>query len=182
MAENFERNGEPPIDIIQNIPTNFGPFLKWGAVLAVAVMAFSAGYQVVARYVFDAPPVWTEELTRFALLYLAGFGTGLALLSGDLVNVDLVSESLPRRGPWISRLVSALLVLVFAAMLVEPALRFTRIGAMQTSPAMGLPMNYAHGSILLLLTMLALAAALRLIAMLTGAADGRPDNLTGEIE
>ncbi|PHQ71265.1 MAG: TRAP transporter permease DctQ [Paracoccus sp.] len=155
--------------------------LRVGTGLSFMVLILAVTVQVVGRS-FATSPVWTEELTRFALLYLAGFGTGLALLSGDLVNVDLVSESLPRRGPWISRLVSALLVLVFAAMLVEPALRFTRIGAMQTSPAMGLPMNYAHGSILLLLTMLALAAALRLIAMLTGAADGRPDNLTGEIE
>lgn len=155
--------------------------LRLGTGLSFLVLIVAVTVQVVARTLAGSP-VWTEELTRFALLYLAGFGTGLALFSGDLVNVDLVSEGLPGRWPWVLRLVSAVLVLVFAALLIWPALRFTQIGAMQTSPAMALPMNYVHASVLLLLAMLGLAAALRIIGMLTGTVDGRPDNLVGEIE
>ena len=63
-----------------------------------------------------------------------------------------------------------------------PAWRYTAIGAMQTSPAMGMPMNWAHGSVLLLLAMLGIAALLRVVGMLTGVTDGRPENLLGEIE
>jgi TRAP-type C4-dicarboxylate transport system permease small subunit len=50
----------------------------WGAVLAVLVMAFAAGYQVVARYVFDAPPVWTEELARRAMVWAGMLGATVA--------------------------------------------------------------------------------------------------------
>lgn len=157
-------------------------FLRLGTGISFLVLIAAVTVQVVGRGFVGASPVWTEELTRFALLYLAGFGTGLALLTGDLVNVDLVSESLPGRLSWLSRLISAGLVLVFCLLLIGPALQFTRIGAMQTSPAMGLPMNYAHGSVLLLLAALALAALLRGVGMLTGASDGRPENLMGEIE
>ncbi|CAG1007277.1 hypothetical protein RHIZO_03351 [Rhizobiaceae bacterium] len=46
----------------------------WGAVAALAVMVFSAGYQVVARYIFDAPPVWTEELARRAMVWAGMLG------------------------------------------------------------------------------------------------------------
>ncbi len=46
----------------------------WGAVAALAVMVLSAGYQVVARYVFDAPPVWTEELARRAMVWAGMLG------------------------------------------------------------------------------------------------------------
>jgi TRAP-type transport system small permease protein len=156
--------------------------LRAGTGLSFLVLIAAVTLQVVSRSFVGGSPVWTEELTRFALLYLAGFGTGLALLTGDLVNVDLVSESLPGRLPWLMRLISAALVLVFCGALIGSALRFTSIGAMQTSPAMALPMNYVHGSVLLLLAMLALAAALRVFGMLTGVDDGRPENLLGEIE
>ena len=41
----------------------------WGAVLAVLVMVFAASWQVFARYLLDAPPVWTEELARRAMVW-----------------------------------------------------------------------------------------------------------------
>lgn len=156
--------------------------LRLGTGASFLVLIAAVTVQVVARSFVGGSPVWTEELTRFALLYLAGFGTGLALFTGDLVNVDLVSESLPGRWPWLLRLGSALLVLMFCVLTLGPALRFTQIGAMQTSPAMGLQMTWVHGSVLLLLAMLGLAALLRVIGMVTGVTDGRPENLLGEIE
>ncbi|HMO67510.1 MAG TPA: TRAP transporter small permease subunit [Novosphingobium sp.] len=156
--------------------------LRIGVGISFLVLIGAVTVQVIGRSFVGSSPVWTEELTRFALLYLAGFGTGLALLSGDLVNVDLVSESLSPRKSWALRFLSAILVLLFAALLIAPAWRFTQIGAMQTSPAMAMPMNYAHGSILLLVATLALAALLRVVGMLTGATDGRPEHLLGEVE
>ena len=50
----------------------------WGAVLAVLVMVFAAGWQVVARYVLDAPPVWTEELARRAMVWAGMLGASCA--------------------------------------------------------------------------------------------------------
>lgn len=156
--------------------------LRIGTGLSFLILIASVTIQVVARSFLGSSPVWTEELTRFALLYLAGFGTGLALFTGDLVNVDLVSESLPGRGPWVLRLLSAVFVLIFCVLTLLPAWRFTVIGAMQTSPALGVPMHFIHGSVFLLLAMLALAAGLRIVGMLSGATDGKPENLIGEIE
>lgn len=156
--------------------------LRLGTGASFLVLIGAVTVQVVARTFIGGSPVWTEELTRFALLYLAAFGTGIALFTGDLVNVDLFSEGLPGPWPWLLRLASAVLVLIFCALTVGPALRFTQIGAMQTSPAMGLQMTWVHASVLVLLAMLGLAAALRVIGMITGATDGRPENLMGEIE
>lgn len=160
----------------------FRLFLRVGTGLSFLVLIGAVTVQVVGRSFIGSSPVWTEELTRFALLYLAGFGTGMALFTGDLVNVDLVSEALPGRLPWWLRLISAVMVLGFCLPLLMPAWRFTQIGAIQTSPAMGVPMNFVHGSVFLLLAMLALAALLRVIGMLTGTTDGKPEHLVGESE
>jgi TRAP-type transport system small permease protein len=60
-----------------------------GLVLAFAVIIVAVTVQVVSRNFLPFSPAWTEELTRFALLYLAAFGIGLAYRSGDLVNIDI---------------------------------------------------------------------------------------------
>lgn len=50
----------------------------WGAIAAVATMAAAAAYQVVARYLFDAPPIWTEELARRAMVWAGMLGASVA--------------------------------------------------------------------------------------------------------
>ena len=142
--------------------------------VAFAVLSASVIIQVLGRTVFQSSPVWTEELTRFALLYLAAFGAGLSYRTGDLVNVDIVCEALPGRWPWVLRLVSAIATAVLCAALIYAAWRFTSIGAMQTSPALGWRMDFLHASMLILLLSLLVFSALRIMRMLTGASDGRP--------
>ena len=50
----------------------------WGAVIALLVMILAAAYQVIARYVFHAPPVWTEELARRAMVWSGLLGASVA--------------------------------------------------------------------------------------------------------
>ena len=141
--------------------------------LAFVVLIVAVAVQVVGR-LGGASPVWTEELTRYALLYLAAFGVGLSFRSGDLVNVDLVCESLPGRWPRRLRLASAAATAALCAALVAPAWLYTSIGARQTSPALGWRMDFVHASVLVLIVSLGLFALIRVASMLAGLSDGRP--------
>jgi len=49
-----------------------------GAMLAVVVMTLSAAYQVIARYLFFSPPIWTEELARYAMVWAGLLGASAA--------------------------------------------------------------------------------------------------------
>ena len=138
-------------------------------VLIVAVLT-----QVLGRSVFSSSPPWTEELTRYAMLWMIAFGAGLSFRSGDLVNVDILCEALPGRWPWLLRLTSALATVALCVVLLWPAWRYMAIGARQTSPVLKVGMNWIHASILALLALLALFALFRIAAMLSGASDGRP--------
>ena len=142
--------------------------------LAFAVLMAAVIVQVLGRSVFASSPVWTEELTRFALLYLAALGAGLSYRNGELVNVDLICEALPGPGPRIARLLAAIATMILCAMLIVPAWSYTSIGALQTSPALGWRMDFIHASVLVLLASLFLFAALRVLAIIAGASDGLP--------
>nr|WP_256500175.1 TRAP transporter small permease [Limimaricola litoreus] len=147
---------------------------RLGTGLAFSVLIAAVTVQVVGRSVFNSSPPWTEELTRYALLWMVACATGLSFRTGDLVNVDILTEALPGRWPWWLRLTSAMATLGLSLALIWPAWRYTAIGARQTSPVLGLPMNLIHASVLALLALLAIFSALRLASMLTGASDGRP--------
>lgn len=146
---------------------------RLGTGLSFAVLLGAVLLQVTGRLT-DSAPVWTEELTRYALLFTVAFGAGLSLRSGDLVNVDVICESLPGRMPWILRLVAAGATAALALYLLPHAWRYVSIGKMQTSPALGVRMDYVHLTVFLMLALLALFALLRVFGMLTGAEDGKP--------
>lgn len=134
--------------------------------LAFLVLIIAVTIQVLGRSGFFESPVWTEELTRFALLYLTAFGVGLSYLRGDLVNVDVVCDSLPGRLPWFLRLVSAIIIVVLSAVLIIPSWKFTEIGAFQTSPALGWRMDFIHASITVLLSILLVFALIRIVSLI----------------
>lgn len=144
--------------------------------LLVSFLLLSASVliQVFSRTVLTTSPVWTEELTRFCLIYIGALGAGLALRSGDMVNVDLLCESLPGRLPWIMRLICAILTAVFCFTLLGAAWDYTMIGARQTAPTLALRMDFIHASMLVLFITLGLWSLLRCIEMVTGRHDGMP--------
>lgn len=133
--------------------------------------------QVTARTFGLSSPVWTEELSRYLLLYMTAFGIGIALTTGDLVNVDLLQEVVPERAAWWMRFAAAIGAGLMGLVMIEPAWRFTMIGNFQLSPALRVPMSWAHASVCLLGVMLFLFATLRVIGMLSGTETGRPQPL-----
>lgn len=147
---------------------------RLGVGVSFTVLIFAVLVQVVGRSIVNDSPPWTEELTRYALLWLVAFGAGLSLRTGDLVNVDIVCEALPGRWPWTLRLVSALVTAGMCAVLLLPAWRYTSIGVRQTSPVLTIRMDFIHASILALLAILMLFALMRVAAMLTGRSEGHP--------
>lgn len=137
--------------------------------------------QLLGRSGFVPAMIWTEELTRFALLWLTAFGAGLGLRTGALVNVDIISEALPGKQPWMLRLFAAVVTASFALMLISPAALFTKIGARQTAPALGIHMDWIHAAALVTLLVLGIFAILRVIGMIIGTDDGLPTKSAEEL-
>lgn len=142
--------------------------------LAFFVLIAVVMIQITTRSLGLASPVWTEELSRYLLLYLVAFGVGLSLMTGELVNVDLLQESVSESVGWVMRLMAAALTAVLGGVMISPAWRFTKIGAFQQSPSLRWPMDIIHASVLVLSVLLCLFALLRVVSMLAGVDDGRP--------
>ncbi|MDR3077438.1 MAG: TRAP transporter small permease [Planctomycetota bacterium] len=107
--------------------------------------------QVFARLALPKVPSWTEELSRYFLLWLVGFGGGLAMRDGGYVNVDLLLNLFPA---WLKKLILAIGNLLIAALMLlftqQAWINTVRVGMRQTSPVLYIPMQYIFGSMVAL--------------------------------
>ena len=95
-------------------------------------------------------------------------GAGLSLRSGDLVNVDIVLEMVPRPVRRGLEVAGAAATAVFALILISPSLKFMQVGVFQTSPALGWRMDWVFASMLLAVLMLALFGVVRAVDVARG--------------
>jgi len=109
------------------------------AVLTVAVFA-----QVVARYAFNQPPTWTEELARFCQVWIVLLASSICVRKGSHLAVDYLGPALR---PGVRRAVAVFtgsLIAVYSAVVVIWGVRLMMIGWVQTSPAMQLNMGLVY--------------------------------------
>lgn len=64
-----------------------------GAMFAIIVTLTIA--QVVFRYVFDSPLIWSEELSKLLLVWMVFLGAAAVTFDGKHLDVDVVFAALP---------------------------------------------------------------------------------------
>ncbi len=91
---------------------------------------------VVARYVFDAPLTWSDELASILFLWLAMLGAVIALRRGEHMRLTTLVNMLPARWRIRVSLMAQLLVAVFVLEIVLPAVEYVQDQWLITTPAL----------------------------------------------
>ena len=125
-------------------------------ILMFAVLIATVFYQVLARYLFNAPPSWSEELARFLQVWIALLASALCIQQGMHLGVDYLLHAVPPRGRAALEVLVHVLVTGFLLLLLVQGVKILEVAAVQTSPAMGINMWYAYlavpvGAVLMLL-------------------------------
>ena len=116
--------------------------LTWLMVGTIAVLIVPVTLQIVSRYTALIPSwIWTEELSRFLFIWMVMLGAMIGVREGSHFEVDVWPELAPRPAALL-RIVSNLLVLVFALVFVGWGIEFVRFGWNQHSELAELPMPF----------------------------------------
>ena len=116
--------------------------LGWLLVGTVAVLLVPVTMQVISRYTQLIPSyIWTEELSRFVFIWMVMLGAMVGVREGTHFDVDVWPTLQPRANA-ILRIVSHLLVLVFALVYMWWGIEFVQFGWNQSSELAELPMIY----------------------------------------
>lgn len=68
-----------------------------GATAFLVIAAALAMFQVVTRFVFDAPSTWSEVITRSSMIWSVFLGVAVAFRHGAMISVDVIMNALPNR-------------------------------------------------------------------------------------
>ena len=126
-----------------------GRFLEVMSALFFAGLLIVVLLQVYARLFLPRSPHWTEEASRFLMLYMVAFAAGLAAKERAYVNVDLFINLIKGRPRAVLQLCLDLCTMVLMAATVWYGWKNAAIGAFQTSASLGIPMNLIYGGIVL---------------------------------
>ena len=135
--------------------------------VALVVMLGSMLYQVFGRYVLDHAPSWSEELSRYLMVWLTMLGSSAVLRSGGHISVTTLTDNLsPGALAVVLGLRDAALVAT-SGILAWWGVLFAEMNGVQESAAMEIPMSIPYAA-------LPVGALLIVVVVLLARLAGRP--------
>ena len=117
-------------------------FVLAALLLGMVIMVFG---NVVLRYGFDSGIVMSEELSRFAFIWLVFVGAVVAMHEGAHLGVDSMVKALPRGGKIACLVASELLILVCCAMFFWGTWRQHEVNQTTIAQVTGMSMIWIFG-------------------------------------
>lgn len=132
----------------QKFSDNLDKAARLFAQLSVFVMVIVVLMGVFMRYFIKNPLVWSDELAKYALVYMTFIGASVALKDKNLAAMDLVVTKLPERTKLIVQIIGYILEVALLAFLFYYSidLLFQNSVRNQISPGLQIPMSWVYFS------------------------------------
>jgi TRAP-type transport system small permease protein len=131
-------------------------------ILLMVTMIVVINSLVVTRYFFSYSPSWTEEVTRFSMIWMVMLGAGVLTLFDDHISLTMAVEKLPKRWRKWQRLLAHIFVCLTALLIAWEGFEFAYGLKSVIAPALQTPMIYPAISVPIGATMIAAFAAVRI--------------------
>lgn len=128
-------HSEPGVAPAHRLVALYDGVMRFLAGSSMAIIAVVMLVQVVARYGFNASLIWAEELCRYILIWQTFLFISMAFRQGELVAVDILQMVLPKKLIYALRVLVALPIVVFLALMVKNGYDFAGRFSHQTIPA-----------------------------------------------
>lgn len=126
--------------------------------------------QVVCRVIpILTAPSWTEELSRYLMVYIVAFSIGFAIKGNSFISVDTLRNYLGKKNGLILDLLVTVILIVFFGFLFVSSMQFFKLGFPQNSITMPLiPMSLVYFSLVILVVQIILVLAYKVEALMKG--------------
>lgn len=122
-------------------------FLAGFLIFMMGLMVINVTWQVVSRYLLGDSSSWTEELTRFLLIWVGLLGAAYAAGQRMHLAIDLLPRRLEGRAfRRLDRVIQAIMALfaLLAMVIGGSRLVYLTLTLKQTSAALGVPLGYVY--------------------------------------
>ncbi len=116
-------------------------------VILMTIMVTTLALQVFYRFVLDNPLSWTEELARYAFVWITFLGGAVAYRRRAHIVVDVMLHLVPIRARAALALAVEAMITVTLVILVRDGLRMVETTANVQATMLEIPMSYIYASI-----------------------------------
>ena len=102
--------------------------------------------QVVLRYLFALPNPWSEEVSRFCFIWMSMLGASLAVAHRSHFRFDVVTGRMPARARRRVEALAAVIVLLFALLLIGTGIALMGLTLGERSAALNLPVVIVYAA------------------------------------
>ena len=115
------------------------------AILSLEVLLLLAN--VIARYVFNRPLVWGDELASLLFIWLAMIGAVIALQRGEHMRLTTFVARMAPGARALCNTLADVITVAFVLLLIGPAWEYAQEEWAITTPALGIPNTFRVMSI-----------------------------------
>ncbi|NBR39108.1 MAG: TRAP transporter small permease [Alphaproteobacteria bacterium] len=153
---------------------------RWGAMFLVITVAAIVTAGVFFRYVLNDSLSWSEELAKYAMLWLVFLGAPIALRLGVHPNIEIIISRFPSKATRAILAVMHLAVFIFCAFLAMKSHDFAWNGRRQVAISVGdVSMYWFFVSIPLGMASMALVALQQFLEDASGLFSAKPTEEDG---
>ncbi|WOI57834.1 TRAP transporter small permease [Palleronia sp. LCG004] len=138
------------------------------SVVCLAIVLGAVSMQVIARYVFQAPLFWGDELARYSYVWMTFAAATFVTGRRSHVTIGLFDARLPERWLRLMEAFAQLIVAITCICLVVFSYSWLQRTAVPRSSALRMPMIYLYGSVWLAFGIMALHSLLHVFYVLSG--------------
>lgn len=115
---------------------------EWFLVAGFFTLIILVFSQFLSRYVFDYSLSWSQELSRYLLIWLAWISVSFTIREKKHIRVEILKDRLPKKGQVVVEIIVLILWFIFAVFLAIVGTQFVLNIQLsgQGSPMMGIPM------------------------------------------
>lgn len=110
----------------------------------LSIMGIALFVQVVCRYLFNAPLVWSEELARYLHVWITFLGLGYGIRNKSHIEMQFLYNKMSPTFQMITSIVTNLFLIFCLVYYIPGAMRFLADQNLINSSAMGIKMSIVY--------------------------------------
>jgi TRAP-type C4-dicarboxylate transport system permease small subunit len=137
--------------------------IRWMIIGLMCLMTIIVFAQIFFRYVFNIPLGWSEELARFAFVWVSFVGASALMRVKEHINVTVFTDLFPARLRTTCILAANICAMICIYFFLVGGIELTRNEWSQLAPALQIPMGWVYIAIPIAATLMGLWVLLQTI-------------------
>jgi len=161
------------INVLNSLSDSLDWFISRVVFILIAGLVITTTMQVVCRVFFSAL-TWSEELSRYLLVWITFYAATMAYKRGNHITITFAVDLFKPKVKIVFTVLAYLLSMFFLVTIINYGWAMIKMQVFQISPALSIPMQYVYSTIPISLVIMIIHA--------TAGIAGKIGGYAGEVE